>query len=66
MRLFSKHSEKPGQSWSSSGGNEDKNSGFIEIFDTYSHGSGWDCSSKVIKNLHDRSMKKVMFLNWYF
>lgn len=30
MRLFSMHSEKPGQSWSSSREDEDKNLGFFK------------------------------------
>ena len=49
MRLFSMHSEKSGQSWSSSRGNEGKHFEFMEILDIRSHGSEWDCSRKVLR-----------------
>lgn len=49
MRLFSRHSEKSGQSWSSSRGNEGKHLEFMEILDIRSHGSEWDCSRKVVR-----------------
>lgn len=56
MRWFIMQLERSGPSWSLSGGNKDKDLGFIKMFDIWSHGSEWDCSRTVIKDVCDRSI----------